>query len=173
MSREDGDNFTAQKYVQSHGADLYRRSMYTFWKRTSPHPTLGTLDAPDRQMCVVRRQRTNTPLQALLLMNDPTYVEAARKLAERMMSEAQDDKQRIAFAYRLAMARAPKASETEVLLKLYRGQLASFRQNAAAAKKLLRVGESELNSKLDPAELAAWTMVASAILNLDETITKG
>ncbi|HYV29331.1 MAG TPA: DUF1553 domain-containing protein, partial [Candidatus Eisenbacteria bacterium] len=173
MSREDGDNFTAQKYQQDHGIDLYRRSMYTFWKRTSPHPTLATLDVPDRQMCVVRRPRTNTPLQALLLMNDTTYVEAARKLAERMMTEAKDDKQRIAFAYRLTMARTPKSAETEVLLKLYRNQLASYRRDSKTATKLLRVGESAINSKLDPAELAAWTMVANAILNLDETITKG
>ena len=88
MSRQDGKNWTAQTYVQSHGKDLYRRTMYTFWKRTSPPPTLMTFDAPDREICTVRRPRTNTPLQALVLMNDPTYLEASRKLAERMMLEA-------------------------------------------------------------------------------------
>ena len=173
MVREDGDNFTAQKYQQSHGRDLYRRSLYTFWKRTSPPSTLGTLDAPDRQTCVVRRQRTNTPLQALLLMNDPTFVEAARKLAERLLTEAEGDRQRIELAYRLALTRAPKAAELDVLLQLYRAQLASYRADAASAARVLHVGESELPPALDPAQLAAWTMVASAILNLDETITKG
>ena len=173
MVREDGDNFTAQKYRQSHGPDLYRRSLYTFWKRTSPPSTLGTLDAPDRQTCVVRRQRTNTPLQALLLMNDPTFVEAARKFAERLLVEAGDDRQRIHLACRLALARAPKPAETEVLLKLYHEQLAVYRRDTAAATRMLQVGESGFDAKLDPAELAAWAMVAGAILNLDETITKG
>jgi hypothetical protein len=88
MSRDDGKNWTAQTYVQDHGKDLYRRTMYTFWKRTCPPPTLATFDAPDRETCTVRRARTNTPLQALVLLNDPTYVEASRKLAERMMTEA-------------------------------------------------------------------------------------
>src|SRR6185312_16131030 len=86
-SRGDSDQWTAQKYVQSHGQDLYRRTMYTFWKRTSPPPTLVTFDAPDRETCTVRRPRTNTPLQALVLLNDPTYVEASRKLAERVMKD--------------------------------------------------------------------------------------
>ena len=172
MAREDNDNFTAQKYRQSKGTDLYRRSMYTFWKRTSPPSTLGTLDAPDRQTCVVRRQRTNTPLQALLLMNDPTFVESSRKLAERIMTEAHDDKSRVILAYRLAMARSPKAAEIEVLMKLYREQLADYRKDPAAAARLLGVGESELRAGLDPAQLAAWTLVTNTILNLDETITK-
>jgi hypothetical protein len=172
-SREDGQNWTAQVYTQSHGPDLYRRTMYTFWKRTSPPPTLSTFDAPDRETCTVRRPRTNTPLQALVLMNDPTYVEASRKLAERMMLEANSNKERIALAFRLAMARAPKAAELSVLLKLHDAQLATYRANQEAALKLLCVGESKHNESLDSAELAAWTMVASAILNLDETVTKG
>jgi hypothetical protein len=87
-SRADGKNWTAQEYSQSHGRDLYRRTMYTFWKRTAPPPTLVAFDAPDRETCVVRRARTNTPLQALILMNDPTYVEASRKLAERILRES-------------------------------------------------------------------------------------
>src|SRR5258706_1835256 len=147
--------------------------MYTFWKRTSPPPTLSTFDAPDRETCTVRRPRTNTPLQALVLMNDPTYVEASRKLAERMMLEAKSNKDRIALAFRLAMAREPKAAELSVLLKLHDEQAATYRANQEAALKLLCVGESKRNENLDSAELAAWTMVASAILNLDETVTKG
>jgi hypothetical protein len=172
-SREDGKNWTAQTYTQSHGQDLYRRTMYTFWKRTSPPPTLSTFDAPDRETCTVRRPRTNTPLQALVLLNDPTYVEASRKLAERMMSEANSDKDRVVLAYRLAMARAPKAAEVSVLLKLHDSQLAAYRANQESALKLLGVGEAQRNDRLNAAELAAWTMVASAILNLDETVTKG
>ncbi len=107
--RADGKNWTAQTYTQSHGADLYRRTMYTFWKRTSPPPTLVTFDAPDRETCTVRRSTTNTPLQALVLLNDPTYVEASRKLAERIMTEAPTTTdERIAFAFRLATARRPR-----------------------------------------------------------------
>ena len=174
MARADGANFTAQTYVQSHGRDLYRRTMYTFWKRTSPPPSLTTFDAPDRETCTVRRARTNTPLQALVLLNDPTYVEASRKLAERMMSEGgatADD--RIAFAFRLATARPPSEAETRVLKTIFNDELATYRKDTAAALKLLKVGESPRNEALDPAELAAWTTVAGVILNLDETVTKG
>ena len=173
MAREDNDNFTAQKYVPSKGPDLYRRSMYTFWKRTSPPSALGTLDAPDRQTCVVRRQRTNTPLQALLLMNDPTYVEASRKLAERLMLEAPDQNARLELAYRLTLARLPNDREKAVLTKLFQEQLARYRQDRAAAAQLLEVGDSTTQPGLDPAELAAWTLISTTILNLDETITKG
>jgi len=168
---------SAQRYVQSHGPDLYRRSMYTFWKRTVPPASLYTFDAPDRETCTVRRMRTNTPLQALVLMNDPTYIEASRKLAERMMTEVSGSvtggtpADRITLAYRLALARKPNAREIEVLGKLYEMQLAEYRKDKDAALKLLKVGESPYNKKLDPAELAAWTVAASAILNLDETIT--
>jgi hypothetical protein len=172
-SREDGKNWTAQTYTQSHGPDLYRRTMYTFWKRTSPPPTLSTFDAPDRETCTVRRLRTNTPLQALILMNDPTYVEASRKLAERLLTEAQSDKQRIELAFQLAMARPPSERELAVLSRIHQEQSAVYRQNHDAASKLLSVGESARQQGLDDAELAAWTIVASVILNLDETITKG
>jgi hypothetical protein len=172
--RDDGANWTAQVYRQSHGKDLYRRSMYTFWKRTSPPPTMTTFDAPDRETCTVRRSRTNTPLQALILMNDPTYLEASRKLAERMMTEAGPAREaRIGFAFRLATARQPSAEELSVLDRLYQEELATYRADGAAALRLLSYGEAKRNEKLDTAELAAWTLVASAILNLDETVTKG
>jgi hypothetical protein len=147
--------------------------MYTFWKRTAPPPSLAAFDAPDREKCTARRAVTNTPLQALILMNDPTYVEAARALAERMIREAGGDPdRRIALAYRLATARKPAAEELRVLRDLAHTQLAHYRREPGAAAKLVRVGESEFNPKLDVTELAAWTTVASAILNLDETITK-
>jgi hypothetical protein len=169
-----GREFSAQSYVQSKERDLYRRTMYTFWKRTVPPASLSTFDAPDRETCIVRRSRTNTPLQALVLMNDPTYVEASRKLAERMMTEASiSPEERIAFAFRLATARQPKAAEMAVLVRIYQQQLAVYQKDNAAALKLLAVGESKRNEKLDAAELAAWATVASVILNLDETITKG
>ncbi|HEV3021758.1 MAG TPA: DUF1549 and DUF1553 domain-containing protein, partial [Pirellulales bacterium] len=173
MSREDGANWTAQTYVQSHGPDLYRRTMYTFWKRTSPPPTLATFDAPDRETCTVRRARTNTPLQALVLLNDPTYVEAARKLAERLVSEAGSTNERIALAFRLVLARRPKENELAVLRKVYEQQLAVYRADRNAALALLSVGESPRDESFDAAELAAWASVSSVILNLDEAVTRG
>jgi hypothetical protein len=132
-----------------------------------------TFDAPDRETCVVRRARTNTPLQALVLMNDPTYLEASRKLAERMMTQAATPDERIAFAFRLATARRPSVKEIAVLRHVFDTQLLKYRQDAQAALKLLAIGEAPRNERLTPAELAAWTMVASVILNMDETCTKG
>lgn len=172
MSRQDNDAFTAQKYVQSQGQDLYRRTMYTFVKRTSPHPSLSNFDAPDRQVCSVRRPRTNTPLQALALMNDPTYVEAARHLAVRMTSAGSNDTDRILHGYRLVLGRAPSTQETEILKRLYRQQLDVFRADPAAAAKLLSVGDSPPTPG-NPAEMAAWAVVAGTLLNLDEAVTKG
>ncbi len=168
-----GEGFSAQSYAQSHGKDLYRRGMYTFWKRTVPPASMATFDAPDREKCTARRLLTNTPLQALALQNDPTYVEAARALAQRALLEGgKDEKGRIAWAFRLATSRKPTAQETGVLQELLRKQLAAFRRDRKAALQLLRVGESPFDPRLDVAELAAWTTVASAILNLDETITR-
>jgi len=172
-SREDGKNWTAQTYTQSHGPDLYRRTMYTFWKRTSPPPTLSTFDAPDRETCTVRRLRTNTPLQALILMNDPTYVEASRKLAERLLTEAASSEKRVELAFQLALARPPAGRELALLLRIAREQVEVYKRDHGAAAQLVAVGESDHNQGLDPAELAAWTIVANVILNLDETITKG
>ncbi|HLK59906.1 MAG TPA: DUF1553 domain-containing protein [Chthonomonadaceae bacterium] len=168
-----GGGFSAQTYVQDHGEALYRRSMYTFWKRTCPPPSLQTFDAPEREFCMVRRSVTNTPLQALVLMNDPTYIEASRKLAERIMTEGgATSEARIAWAFRLATCRLPKEAEKRALLTLYNVQYATFARDNAAAMKLLSVGESKRNEKLDTRELAAWASVASVLLNLDETITK-
>jgi hypothetical protein len=174
MSRSDNDKWTAQKYKQDHGEDLYRRTMYTFWKRTCPPPTLATFDAPDRETCVVRRARTNTPLQALILLNDPTYVEASRKFAERiLLTGGSDAKQRLTFAYRTLLSRSPSERELAVATRLVEQQLAHYRANQDAADKLLAIGEAPKSDKLDSVELAAWTIVASALLNLDETVTRG
>jgi hypothetical protein len=168
-----GDVFTAQSYTPSHGKDLYRRSMYSFWKRTSPPPSLATFDAPDREKCTARRPRTNTPLQALVLMNDPTYVEAARGLAQRLILEAGNDPgKRITYAYRLALARKPNGRELQVLRDLAEQNTSTYRRNKEAALKLLAAGESRYDPKVDPVELAAWATVSSVILSLDETITK-
>ncbi|MDB5339170.1 MAG: Protein of unknown function (DUF1553)/Protein of unknown function (DUF1549)/Planctomycete [Planctomycetaceae bacterium] len=174
MARADGKNWTAQEYLQSHGPDLYRRTMYTFWKRTCPPPSLMTFDAPDRETCIVRRARTNTPLQALVLLNDPTYVEASRKLAERILLEGgTTTESRINFAFRTVLSRQPKPQEISVLKNIYTRQLEKFRQNETAAQKLLKVGEAPRNEQLDVAELATWATISSVLLNLDETVTKG
>ena len=168
-----GEGYTAQRYPPSRAKELYRRSMYTFWKRTVPPPSLATFDAPDREKCTARRLPTNTPLQALVLENDPTYVEAARALAVRAMTEAgRDPVQRIRYAFRLATARNPAPEELSALRKLAEEELARYEGDRNAAVKLLEVGESRVDKNLRVSELAAWTTVASAILNLDETITK-
>jgi hypothetical protein len=168
-----GQKYTAQFYKQSEGQDLYRRSMYTFWKRTIPPPTLIAFDAPDRETCTVRRSRTNTPLQALILMNDPTYVEAARVLAERIIKDtAPIVEDRIGLAFRLATARQPTQVETAILRRIFEAQKTESRSDPEAAALLLEVGDSDFDTSLDPQELAAWTVVTSSILNLDETITR-
>jgi hypothetical protein len=162
-----------QNFKRDTGAALYRRSVYTFWKRTAPPPALMAFDAPSRETCVARRARTNTPLQALALMNDEQYVEAARKLAERVMtSGGATPSERLAFGFRLATARPPEKAELGVLLRVFERQLAHYRADRGAADKLLAVGEAPRNKALDTAELAAYTMAANLILNLDETITK-
>jgi hypothetical protein len=132
-----------------------------------------TFDAPDRETCTVRRARTNTPLQALVLLNDPTYVEASRKLAERILLEGGPTlEDQLKFAFRTVLGRPPKPREIEVLKTIHTKQLVRFQQDAAAAIKLLSVGESKYNEQLAPAELATWSTLASVLLNLDETVSK-
>jgi hypothetical protein len=168
-----GSGFTAQDYVQDHGEALYRRSMYTFWKRTCPPPSLQTFDAPEREFCMVRRSVTNTPLQALVLLNDPTYLEASRKLAERMLtSPAATDQDRLRDEFCLVLCREPTFRERNLFLDILKSQRARLSRDPDAARKLLSVGESPRNEKLPPAELAAWSVLSSMLLNLDETITK-
>jgi hypothetical protein len=160
-------------YVPDHGANLYRRSLYTFWKRTVAPPTMMTFDASPRETCVVRETRTNTPLQALTLMNDVTFVEASRMLAQRVMKEGGPTPEgRLTLAFRLAASRVPRAVEKKVLLEDFGHHLARYRQDRSAAIKLLSVGETPRDERLDPCELAAYTAVANLILNLDEVVTK-
>jgi mono/diheme cytochrome c family protein len=161
------------RFTQDHGDALYRRSMYTFWKRTAPPPSMQIFDAPSREYCVVRRERTNTPKAALALMNDVQFVEAARNLAERMMKSGESVEARLEFGFGVATARRPDAEELKVLNELYNSVLSSYRQDLAAATSLVSVGESKRDESLDIAELAAWTVIANSILNLDETVTKG
>jgi hypothetical protein len=159
------------KYVADKGENLYRRSLYTFWKRTCPPPALMSFDAPNREVCVARRAVTNTPLQALVLLNDPTYVEAARKFAERMLAEGGPEGP-LTFAFRCATARPPTTAEQRILQSIRQAALARFQADPPAARKLLGVGESARDRTRDDVDLAAWTTVASVILNLDETITR-
>lgn len=160
------------KYVPDQGESLYRRSMYTFWKRTCPPPGLMMFDAPNREVCVARRSTTNTPLQALVLLNDPTYIEAARKLAEQMLRGGTSPETRLQFGFRRATSRLPSELESRLLLKTYAEARARFQSDPAAAKELLKVGNSPVDQEWHPSDLAAWTVVASTIFNLDETITK-
>ena len=163
------------KFAADKGCEkVHRRSLYTFWKRTSPPPQMTTLDAPSRESCTVRRERTDTPLQALLLMNERQFVECARALAERAMRETETEpKVRIAFMFKLATSRAPDAREAAELLTTYQDHLANYIKNVESAKKLIAVGESKPDPKLNPSELAAWTMIGNLILNLDEVMNKG
>lgn len=164
-----------KNFVPDHGHEkVHRRGMYTFWKRTAPPPEMNTFDAPSRETCLVRRERTNTPLQALLMMNDPQFVEAARALAERTMKEGgATPKTRLAYVFRLTTARRPDSSEMAELLAAYKDHLAAYMRDAAKAKQLISVGELKPDEKLNPSELAAWTMIANLLLNLDEVINKG
>ena len=156
------------------GDKLYRRSLYTYWKRSSPPPNMVLFDAPTREKCTVRRGKTNTPLQALVLLNDPQFVEAARIFAERILREGGDSVQdKIDFAVRTATAKAPTAKMKKVLSKLVEKELKTFEANRQRAKKLLSVGDSPADKKLDAAEVAAWTVISNLIFNLDEFVTRG
>ncbi len=167
-----GEAFSAQEYRQEHGEKLYRRAMYTFWKRTSPPASLNTFDAPDREKCTSRRAVTNTPLQALVTLNDPTYIEAARNLAQAVLQLPGTDEARLSGAFRRVTARPPTAAEMLVLRGVLRGQMETYRQDGKAAAALLRVGESAVDAKMQAPVLAAWTNVCTVILNLDEAITR-
>ncbi|MEO6726489.1 MAG: DUF1553 domain-containing protein [Blastocatellia bacterium] len=164
-------------YDQAKDGGLWRRSLYTFWKRTILNPAMLTFDASAREVCSVRDTRTNTPLQALNLMNDVTYVEAARMLAERAMRECSTNnpdapRERLAWTFRLILSRPPSKAEQKVLLNSFHAQLDHFRAQPEEARKLLAMGQKRNDERLNQTELAAYAMTASLILNLDEAITK-
>ncbi len=164
---------TDTDYHQSHGADLYRRSLYTYWKRTVSPPTMAALDAPSRETCIVRRARTNTPLQALALMNETGHLEAARHLAARAFHEADvTAAARVAYMFRLLTARSPSDRELAVLLDLRHAFADRYRADPQSAVELLAIGETPAAASVDPTELATDTVLASLILNLDEVVTK-
>jgi hypothetical protein len=160
-------------YVQDMGPNLYRRSLYIYRKRTVPHPAMATFDAPSREICQVKRAITNTPLQALELLNDVAYVEAARRLAQLMLAEGGNRAEdRLISAFRRATARWPEKAELQALLRGLERYRQMFRNDPEAARRLVHHGDSSVDERLDPAELAAYTAAAGVILNLDETITK-
>jgi hypothetical protein len=161
-----------ESYHPDKGWKLYRRSLYTFWKRTIPPPAMMTFDAAGRETCVVRYSRTNTPLQALNLMNDVTYVEAARNLAQRVMLQSTTAEERLVAAFRLVTARRPQPRETSILRAGFEQHLARYQKDPQAALKLVSFGESPRDERLDVGELAAYTAIAGMILNLDEVVTK-
>lgn len=154
------------------GDELYRRSVYTFWKRTAPPPQLALFDAADRNACVVRRSSTNTALQALLLMNDTQHLEAARSLAARALQSAGDDDQQLSNLYRYTLGRTPTKDESRVLSRGLAHYRMVYNADMEAAAALLAAGQSPIPESLATDELAAWTMIASTVLNLDETITR-
>ncbi|MBI5800352.1 MAG: DUF1553 domain-containing protein, partial [Verrucomicrobia bacterium] len=161
------------KFVRDHDGELYRRGIYMFWKRSVLHPYLAVMDAPTRDVCTARRPVTNTPTQALALLNETLLVECARVLAQRvLLAEAADEMGRLTLAFRLVLARLPTQREASTLLALHADSLRHYQADAAAAKKLVSIGESARPARLDASQHAAWLCVCNALLNLDESLTK-
>jgi hypothetical protein len=166
-------NFPTREYQNDKGDGLYRRGLYTYWCRTFLHPSLKAFDAPTREECTADRPRSNTPLQALVLLNDPTYVEAARAFAERIVREGgSDTRSRLEYAYRQALSRSVRPEEAKLVEGLYQRHLESYKADIKSAEALLHVGDHPLPATMDVAELAAWTSVARVILNLHEMVTR-
>lgn len=164
--------YSGDKWETSKGEDRYRRGLYTFWRRTSPYPSMVSFDAPSGEFCVLRRPRSNTPLQALTLLNDPVYVECAQALARRMLTEGGEKAaERAAFGVRACLGREPRSGETEKLTALAEKELGRFRQDGAAATNFVKFARGT-DSKLEAAELASWTVVANVLLNLDEFVMR-
>ena len=159
------------QYRQDSGEKLYRRSLYTIWKRSVPHPTLATFDAPDRSECTVRRQKTNTPLQALVLLNDPAYVEAAKVIGERI-TKGKGERTAIREAFIRLTGREPNSQELDILVNVQKQEYEVFYSNPEKALGWLNIGEYELAKGLNPDSLAANAVVASVIMNADVSVMK-
>jgi hypothetical protein len=162
-----------RNYKQDQGENLYRRTVYNFWKRMAPPPSLEAFNAPSREVCTVRRERTNTPLQALVTLNDPQFVETARRLAENALtSSGGDDGMTLDYIVERVLARPLRTVERAIVLAAKKDYLEYYRQHSEAAKALIAVGEALANDKLDVASLAAWSMVCNQVMNLDESLNK-
>lgn len=162
------------RYKRDNGANLYRRSMYTYWKRSAPMPNMLIFDAPTREKCMIQRPITNTPLQALVTLNDPQFVEAARALAQRLIKEGGDDtKSRVDYGFNLAVSRPATEAEFAVIEQVLGDQLARFQKDPGKAKEFLAVGEMPRDETIDTIEHAAWMVVGQLLLNMDETLTRG
>ena len=169
LANQIGEN----KYRPSRGEDLYRRSLYSYWKRTIPPPAMLTFDAAERAVCVVKRQQTNTPLQALVLLNDPQFVESARVLAARMLEDGGSEiESQIQFGFQMLTSRTASHQELKVLKEQYRSSITRFNQDTEQAKRLLAVGAAAAHPGLDLVHHAAMTVVANILLNLDEAKMK-
>jgi hypothetical protein len=160
-------------WATSPGEDKYRRALYTEWRRSIPYPSMVCFDAPDRNVCTVRRPRTNTPLQALATMNDPVYVEAAQALARRLVKKGgATPEAKATYAFRLCLTRPPRAEEVQRLVSLYQGVKTRFQSNRKAAEQLATQPLGPLPAGMDAVDLAAWTVVSNVLLNLDEMFLK-
>ncbi len=159
-------------YTQDMNDGIYRRTLYLFWKRTSPHPVMSTFDAPTREACVVRRPRTNTPLQALVTLNEPAFLEASRKFAERIVKSKSTDLDRMKLGFRIAFSRNPNAKEIQILTNSLSRYQKQFASQPEAAASLLGVGLAPAAKDQDFVDMAAWTLVASTLFNLDEFLTQ-
>ena len=164
---------TTSRYVRDSGENLYRRSLYTFVKRMAPPASLDIFNAPNREQCAVRRERTNTPLQALVTMNDEQFVEAARRFAENILKNGgATDEERFQWAGRRLLSREFRADELSVLVESLSRLTAFYGDHAADAASLIKTGESKADASLDPTILAAWTMLCNEMMNLDEVLNK-
>jgi len=159
-------------YRSDSGPSLYRRSMYTFWKRAAPPASMDLLNAPNREFCTVRRERTNTPLQALVTLNDPQFVEAARALAQMTLKASGETDARLDFIAKRILVRPLRSEEVKIVQQSLEALLAHYRSQPGDAQKLMTVGESRPDATMDVPALAAWTMLANQLLNLDEVLNK-
>jgi hypothetical protein len=165
--------FGGNTYVVGKGDELYRRSIYTLWKRTVPYPTFKTFDAPDRAICTEQRPMTCTPLQAFVTLNEKTFVEAARVFAQRILQEGGNDVlSQLDFAFKTVLARSPSAKERKILTGIYEEMLVTYQKDLKGALDLISIGESPRATNVNELQLVAWTTVANVLFNLDETVTK-
>jgi hypothetical protein len=159
-------------YVVDKGEGLYRRSMYTFWKRSAPPASMDIMNAPSRETCTVRRERTNTPLQALVTLNDPQCIEAARQLATQALAASSDPQTRVNFMMQRLVSRDASEREWPIIERSLKKLSEHYSSNTADTQALLELGESPVDNNLPPGELAAWTMLGNQLMNLDEVLNK-